>query len=421
MNNDFKVIHLSTDDKYGAGKAACRISEAQKQLGVDSVVLTLNSFSNCSQKIKENIFTRSVRRILKKLNWSIVRCAHPKALFHYDLLGSSSDIIEYLSDADIINLHWINDGIWSRNFVRELIKLDKPIVWTMHDMWAYTAGCHYDEFCGRYKSNCKKCPILSSVLGSFVSDNAYKLKEKAYKNLNITLVGCSKWIANEASKSALCRDYSVHCLTIHNPIDAELYKFVERKVARDYLGINTSKKIILFGAVYAMSDMRKGFQYLYECIKGLDTTKYLLMVFGTDEVNHFSEFEAICMGKISDEKIMTMIYNAADVFVAPSIQENLANTVLESLSCGTPVVAFDVGGMKDMIISDFNGKLVEPYDVLSLRDSIDVATSKGWNREAIVDDIKARFSKEIIGQQYCDLYNKILKKENHYEDKEINL
>lgn len=404
-----KVVHFTRDDLLGAGKAACRISNAISQEGVESEIYVLDHYSKQSNAISRKSWSGKCRRVTTRINWEVVKFAKPNDFFHCDKFGVTSDYRKIIADADVINLHWVNDGIWSAPFQKVLVNSGKPIVWTMHDMWPFTAGCHYDAFCAKYKNGCQDCPMFSTNLGRKIVADGSRLKEKLYGKANITLVGCSNWITSEAQSSSFCKKYRTQCVTINNPINLELYKMMDVNDVRRKLGIITNKKVILFGAVNALSDSRKGFRYLKKSIELLDANEYMLMVFGSGDIQEFNNnYEVKYLGEIRDEEMMCTIYNAADVFVAPSVQENLANTVLESLSCGTPVVAFDIGGMRDMIIPQFNGDLATPYDSKCLTQSIQYVATTQWEKSVIRDDVEKRFSNSVIGKQYIQLYKDIM-------------
>lgn len=359
-----KVVHLVTVKEGGAGRAAVRISDALCKWGVDSTVLTIRDIELFNQgsmnRIKRKIQFTSADR--KTKNYA------PKSYFNYDLKGLDFTAVPQIQQADIVHLHWIADGMASNHTVERLGVLNKPIVWTLHDMHPFTGGCHYDELCGRYTDHCGRCPLLSSEDEQDITYVNIMQKASSVSKLNLTVVGCSHWITNCAKESTVFKNHK--CITIPNIIDRSVYYPIDKYIARQALGIpDDGKKIILFGAMSSTSDKRKGFFYLKEALKLMDKSQYRCCVFGGNADNE-TDMEMISLGTLSDDVSLRLAYSAADVFVAPSLQENLANTVMESLACGTPVAAFRIGGMPDMIIDGVNGYMAELGDIQALSESI---------------------------------------------------
>ncbi len=272
---------------------------------------------------------------------------------------------------ELFNLHWICSGYLG---IEKLSRLGRPIVWTLHDMWPFTGGCHYDEGCGRYKDSCGRCPQLGSHKQNDLSHLIWKKKNRVWNGLNITVVTPSRWLANCARDSALFRDFRIEIMP--NGLDTNVYKLIDKRLARDILNLPQGKKLILFGALQATSDKRKGFQILAPALELLSKTTQQqeteLVVFGSSVSVNGPDFslKTHYLGRVHDDVSLALIYSAADVFVAPSVQDNLPNTVMESLSCGTPAVAFNIGGMPDMIEHMSNGWLARPYEAEDLAEGI---------------------------------------------------
>jgi len=240
---------------------------------------------------------------------------------------------------DIINLHWINAGFLQ---IETLAKFKQPLVWTAHDMWPFTG-----------------------------SRWVWWRKAKAWKNLNLTIVTPSQWLADCARNSSLFQDLRIE--VIANGLDIQKYKPIEKNTARHLLGLPQDKQLILFGAMTATSDNRKGFHLLLPAIKKLSQGeiwqhKLELVVFGASEPINPPDFglKTHYLGRLNDDISLALVYAAADIFVAPSIEDNLPNTVMEALACATPSVAFKIGGMPDMIEHQENGYLAKPFEVEDL-------------------------------------------------------
>lgn len=406
-----KVVHLSLEDSFGAGRAALRINRAVNRAGVDSAVYVLNK-NDMTDSYAVNLkrMDRLKIMIYDRINHRLLNKYGEHGYFHVDRYGINLMKYPEVAEADILHFHWINEGIWSKKLVEALIKTQKPIVWTMHDMWTFTGGCHYDEFCGNYKKHCVNCKVLGSGQNCKDALKAQKRKKEYLEKLNIQLAGCSQWITEQANESTIGKSMKRKAVCVPNPTDDESFKVYDKNLCRQLLGIKSDKKLVLFGAVNAASDQRKGAHYIIEALKTLDPEKYILGVFGSKTVNlGLDAFEVINFGRINDDFHLAFIYNAADVFVAPSMQENLANTVMEALTCGTPVTAFSIGGMPDMIIHGENGYLAEAFDVQALVKGIKAAAELSKNPHKIRNTIVERFSEEKIGQLYSQLYGEVLK------------
>jgi glycosyltransferase involved in cell wall biosynthesis len=315
---------------------------------------------------------------------------------------------------DLVHLHWITGGTLN---VRTLRKLGCPIVWTLHDMWAFTGGCHYDDDCGRYRSGCGRCPVLGSQRESDLSAFGWRRKNKAYRDLPLTIVTPSKWLGELARNSPLLGNFPVN--VIPNAIDIEMYRPTDKLTARKMLRLPPDRKIILFGALRATSETRKGYHLLQPALRMLGNTATgrdaLTVILGASQPAEPPDFgmESVFLGTLSDDVSLGLAYSAADVFVAPSTQENLSNAVMESLACGTPVVAFNIGGMPDMIEHRANGYLADAFD------TSDLANGLEW---VIADDerhaeLSARARRKVgdtfaapkVAREHLALYEEVLR------------
>ena len=277
------------------------------------------------------------------------------------------------------------------------------------NLWTFTGGCHYDDFCGKYKDGCSICPVLKSKKEKDEAFHAQQKKSSYLAQLRIQLVGCSNWITEQANESLVGKRLNYKAICIPNPTNAAAFKLYEKEICKQLLEIESDKKLILFGAVNAASDKRKGAKYLIEALKKLNPEEYILGIFGSKDVDlDLEQFEYKNFGRVNDDLHLALIYNAADVFVAPSLQENLANTVMESLTCGTPVVAFEIGGMPDMISHGENGYLAKPYESADLAKGIEEAVALLNKRESIRQKTLECFSEETIGETYVKAYEAIL-------------
>lgn len=320
-------------------------------------------------------------------------------------------------DPDIVNLHWVNSGYLQ---VETIAKFNRPIVWTLHDMWPFTGGCHYSQQCDRYTQSCGSCPILKSNNDWDLSRWLWRRKAKSWQNIDLTIVTPSNWLAECAAASSLFSGLRIE--VIPNGLDTQRYKPLERELAREIIGLPINKKIVLFGAVSATSNDRKGYSLLMPALQKL---KHLakqqqmeLVIFGADRPKNPPDFgiETRYLGRFNDDISIALLYSAADVFVAPSIQDNLPNTVMEALACGTPCVAFDIGGMPDLIDRQQNGYLAKAYEPEDLARGISwiIEDPERWQNLSTCASTKVEreFTLQKQAKAYIQLYEDILVRRN---------
>lgn len=414
-----KIVHLSNNDiRGGAATAAYRINKALNGLDVDSNMVVQNKSSD-SQDVEEVTDTKfqkglaKLRPIYDKLPLKLYR-NRQNGPFSVGKAGVNIAKNDLVKQSDVINLHWIVGGFLSIKSLKGLAKLDKPVVWTLHDQWAFTGGCHYSGECKKYEESCGECPFLRSNRKNDITRKIWKKKKKVYQNMNLTVVTPSKWLANCAKESSLFRDTKVK--VIPNTLKTEIYKPVDQEIARDILNIPKDKKLVLFGAVSATSDERKGFRFLVDSLEILKEDEQIpgqeleLLVFGashSEEIENFP-FKTSFLGYLHDSYSLALCYSAADTFVTPSLQDNLPNTIMESLSCGTPVVGFDVGGIPDMVEDKKNGYLAEYRSTEDLAEGITWVISDSERLKALGQEARAKvtenYNMKTISEKYRQLY-----------------
>jgi glycosyltransferase involved in cell wall biosynthesis len=309
---------------------------------------------------------------------------------------------------DIVHFNWVGGGFIS---IKSLSKIKKPIVWTMHDSWSFTGGCHIPYDCSNFVTNCGRCPQLNSVNKQDLSAYLYKIKKSTYNNINnITFVSPSKWLAEIASKSGLLSEKKI--VVIPNGIDTFKFSPKIKDNARSFLNLKTKKKVVAFGAVQSTNDKNKGYIQLLSALDLLKELDFDVIVFGSNniEIHEISGKKTYFLGRIWNEDLMSTIYSAADLTIVPSLSENLSNVIMESLSCGTPVVAFDIGGNADLIEHKLNGYLAKPYNIEDLAFGINyilfnsnLRQLQENSRKKIVDN----FDINIISDMYHKLYKSV--------------
>lgn len=399
-----KIVHIATTDFGGAYKAVERIQGCMRTYGLDSEILVRSRFFDTDTI--EVIDTPLKRLISKGKNFCNLLLSHDEVIT--DLFGADITKHPKVHEADIIILHWVNSFI-SATSIRRLKRLQKPIIWVMHDMWPFTGGCHYDAYCERYMNECGQCPFIKHKRKRDISFWNLQNKHKLYSDVNISFVAISMWEMQCARASKPLQSKSISWIS--NPVNTDVFRPLDRNAIRDRLDI-AEKKIILFGADKALENKTKGFRYLLEALQYIDGTQYAAVCFGQapegDRVS-LPNMDLIYLGNIRDESILVQWYNAADVFVAPSLQEAFGYTVCEALSCGTPVTAFAVGGMLDQIEHQRNGYLAKLYDSQDLAEGIVYCVG---NRERLGHAARERVvsnnSYRVISEQYYQLCRQLL-------------
>jgi glycosyltransferase involved in cell wall biosynthesis len=315
---------------------------------------------------------------------------------------------------DITHLHWVANGFLK---VEHLRRLGGPLVWTLHDMWAFTGGCHYSEGCTKFESHCGTCPTLGSKTQRDLAYGVFERKLRAWATLDLTIVCPSRWMAQVVHSSALFRHRRIE--VIPNCLDTEIFKPLDRHTARHALGLGREDTVLFFAATGGTQDRRKGFALLRDSLETLASRhpnlKLTLMIMGMGRPAAAEAFPYPIhyLGVLQDELSAALAYSAADAFVAPSIEENLPNSVMEAMSCGTPCVAFHIGGLADLIDHERTGYLAKPFDVHDFGEGI-LWTVRDTERRRMLSALARQFvlesfSPASIAQRHVALYEELLR------------
>ncbi len=399
-----KVVVCNTDEnKGGAAKAARRISKSLLLNGVEAPFFALEGDSN---KRCDSFFLRK-----SKFFWSRLE-QYPKFFYSNDFAAPFSTskhslghrkYVEILNP-DIISLHYINCGLFS---IKDVSLFKKPIVWTLHDSWAFTGGCHLPLDCERYKEMCGSCPVLNVNRERDLSRSIWKTKEKYWKDLNLTIVSPSKWMAKCAKESSLFKDFRVE--VISNPLDTKIFQKRNKGLLRKELGLKKDKKYILFGAVNALMDKNKGFVFLKEALEKLKMKDVELLVFGCrEDISPDVNIPVQDLGFFEKEEDLAKIYSASDVTVIPSLSENQPNIAIESLASGTPVVGFDINGLKELLVDKRLGLLAKKYESEDLSEKIQSVLKRKVDSDFCTKYIEKNFNSLKIGKKYKELFEDIV-------------
>ena len=314
---------------------------------------------------------------------------------------------------DLVHLHWVAGGFLR---LETLAQIKRPLVWTLHDSWPFTGGCHVPQECRRYMDSCGACPQLASGREHDLSRKVWNRKQKTWRQLSLALVAPSRWMARCAGDSSLFRGRRIE--VIPNGLDLGFVRPIDKMEARRALGLPEDRRFVLFGAVRGLSDSNKGAQYLMPALGNLARAglgqKVELLVFGRDIPDQKLDLglPTRYLGYFQDQQDLNRLYSAADLFLAPSRQENLPCTVMEAMACGTPCVGFDVGGMPDLITHGVDGYLARPFSPESLAEGVawvlGAAAEHAPLQAACRSKIEEKFDIRLCAQRHFDLYGEML-------------
>ncbi|MCU0566342.1 MAG: glycosyltransferase family 4 protein [Oculatellaceae cyanobacterium Prado106] len=412
-----KILHLSTYDiSGGAARAAYRLHEGLQQRGVRSQMLVQERSSDDRQVIApQSSLMQGIARSRNTLDIVPLKLLHRwqrSAPFSVQWLPEQVTANVAKLQPDLVNLHWIGGGFVQ---IETLAKLRSPLVWSLHDMWTFTGGCHYSGECDRYTQSCGACPLLPQQNAQDLTRWIWQRKAKAWKNTNLTLVALSHWLADCARKSSLLQNHRIEL--IPNGLDTETYRPIAKSFARELLKLPADKQLILFSSIKATSEKRKGFHLLQPALQSLAQAGWQdqleLVVLGADAPEHPPDmgFKTHYLGTLKDDLSLAMAYSAVDVAVLPSSEDNLPNVVMEALACGTPAVGFEIGGLPDLIEHQRNGYLAKPFQIADLAQGIAwvLESSRHANLcQRAREKTEQEFTLALQAKRYEQLYGDLL-------------
>jgi glycosyltransferase involved in cell wall biosynthesis len=420
-----RILILSTFDTFGgAAIAAMRLNKALSKASIKSSMLVDQKKSR--EANVEGFSKKWVQKKLALLRFTLDRFQFTffekskeyRFQFSQATIGVNIHKHPLIQGADIIHMHWINFGFLSIDSIQKIIDLKKPVVITMHDMWYFTGGCHYSKDCLNYLYECGHCePFLKNPAPQDLSHKNWLQKKELFENTQITFIACSEWLAVKARTSSLLKDARI--LAIPNPIDTEVFVHSSKKEAQHFFRLSTDKIYILFAAM-KVSDERKGFLYFKQALNILksliapDQNNIELLIMGQEDTHDFESipFKVNALGRLADVSTIAQAYAAANVFVIPSIEDNLPNTVMESLSCGTPVVGFNTGGIPEMVEHKKTGYIATGKSPEDLAHGIYWTLFESEyeklclkSREKVLTD----YAETVVANKYMQVYNTYLK------------
>lgn len=413
-----RVLIVNTSEiNGGAAMAAKRLMEALNNNGIKAKMLVRD-------KETEDIKVAGLKSGWAQQwhflweRWCIFCRLHfsRKHLFDIDIANTGNDItkLREFKEADIIHLHWINQGMLSLNSIKKILNSGKPVVWTMHDAWPSTGICHLTLGCKRYKTRCCACKYLPNGGGeNDLAAKIWKRKRAILQDNSVSFVACSKWLAGEAKASTLLSGQKIEC--IPNPIDTHVFCKLDTKEAKVRNNIPLNERVILFVS-QRVTNPYKGMDYLIKACENIvaehpemrESTCIAILGGHAEDISNALPLQTISLGYVSDERRIVDIYNAADLFVLPSLSENLPNTIMEAMACGVPCIGFNVGGIPEMIDHKKNGYVAEYKNADDLAKGIywilNEADHDSLAKEAI-RKVGTAYSQTSVTMKYIEVYN----------------
>lgn len=366
-----RVLHVNESDiAGGAARAAFRILQAQRGAGLDARMAVNRAHSGdwtvtAPDTLRERISITVRRSMVQR---ATDRLSQPcSGMASMALLRTRWPERFAALSAEVVNLHWINNEMLS---VRDIARVHVPVVWTLHDMWAFCGAEHYTQS-ERWRVGYTPQSRPVDARGPDFDRWVWRRKQRAWRR-PIQIVTPSRWLADCVRESALMRGWPVRA--IPNPIDTSVWQPVDQRLARRLLGLPETAPLLLFGAMGGTRDPRKGYDLLVGALAQMQgrIEGLRLVVFGERQPREAPDlgFPVHYMGRLADDPTLRLLYSAADVMVIPSRMDNLPNTGVEAQVCGTPVAAFDVGGLPDIVEPGRSGYLARPFESGDLAEGI---------------------------------------------------
>lgn len=416
-----RVLIVNTSEIVGgAAVAANRLMEALNNNGVKAKMLVRD-------KQTDDINVAEVPKSWR-LRWNflwerfVIFCRlrfKRDNLFLIDIANAGVDITKTreFKEADVVHLNWINQGMLSLGGIRRILESNKPVVWTMHDLWPASSICHYARNCHGFERQCGNCPLLpGGGSKSDLSAAVWRRKRQILNRHSILFVTCSRWLVGKAKKSGLLTGQKI--LSIPNPIDTRAFRREDRESARLYAGLPADKKLILFVS-QRVTDKRKGMDYFIKAMEKMveqhpemkEDTGIAILGGQAEDLAERLPLPAYPLGYVSEEKKIASIYNSVDTFVLPSLEDNLPNTIMEAMACGVPCVGFNTGGIPEMIDHQKNGYVAEYKSAEDLARGIRwvlcEADGKALGDEAI-RKVNTNYSQYAVAMKYIEAYNQAM-------------
>lgn len=412
-----KILQINKSDSTGGAAVAClRLTKAllADNKDVNVLVQEKNNHDDFVKSTGESFFKKKIN-FLKFISERLFflpyeKNAELRFAFSPADFGENISKNKLVKEADIIHIHWINQGFLSLRNIQQLLLLNKPVVYTLHDMWLFTGGCHYAGTCENYSVECGNCKFLKNPKPNDLSYKILQKKIKLFSSGNLHIIACSNWLANKAKQSTLLKNFPI--TSIPNPIDTKIFQPISKKTALQKWNLEPSKKYILFGSANIF-DKRKGLIYFMEALnfmklnmpKILENTECLVFGKMKHELNENFPIKVNSLGYLQHTEDIVKAYNAADVFVLPSLEDNLPNTIMEASACGTPTVAFNTGGIPEMIVHETTGYLSDYKSAESIAKGLQyVFENKTLLAQNARNFALKNYSSEVVAQIFNSFY-----------------
>lgn len=415
--HSMRVLIVNTNErKGGAAVAANRLMSALNNNGAKATMMVMEKQSSSLHVVSHGgAFSNMVHFLWERVVIWAANLFSRRNLFKVSIANTGTDITntrEFL-EADVIHLHWVNQGFLSLNTIGKILRSGKPVVWTMHDMWPLTAICHHAGTCRQYATACHHCPLLRFPRQHDLSARVFRRKRRLLEDSKVHFVAVSEWLAEKARQSALTGTFPVS--VIPNVISLSRFILIDRLDARSALQLR-EPYVIVFGAA-RIDDDAKGFCYLTAALQQLVDSGRLqaadlrLLLFGgikDERVLQSLPVPYTYLGYINDDRQLSEVYSASNAVVSSSPYETFGQTIIEAQACGCVPVAFGGSGQTDIISHLENGYLAEWLSVDSLADGILWALHSGLEPLALRRSVLRRYSESVVAQKYIKLFESLL-------------
>jgi glycosyltransferase involved in cell wall biosynthesis len=404
-----KVLQINQSDIIGgAGIAGYRLHQGLLNKNIESKLLVGNvkTEDKLVQKVpRQGKLATQISQFTNKLGFNYIHLLNT-----FEILKHS-----FYKEADILNFHNLHSGYFNYLAIPQLTE-KKPAVYTLHDMWSFTGHCAYSYDCNKWQTGCGNCPYPDTYpkIRRDSTKWEWKLKNWVYEQTNLTIVTPSKWLAEQAKLSMLNR-FEIHC--IPNGIETNAYQPLEQENCRQILGISQGKKVLMFAAD-SLRDSRKGGDLLKSALLQLPKTLkeelvLLIMGSGGENIAKTLEIETVNLGYLTSDRLKSMAYSAADLFIFPTRADNLPLVLQESMACGTPMISFDIGGVADLVRQGVTGYLAKSENasdfatgIMELLEDNNLRKKMGENSRRIALE---EYPLELQVEKYIELYSQILR------------
>ena len=411
-----RVLLVNTSEQSGgAAIAASRLSAALNRFGVEARLLVRDKQSALATTVAlpQRCRLRGAFLWERLCLWAANGFSR-KGLWSVDIANAGVDISRHpaFREADVIHLHWVNQGLLSMRTLDGILHSGKPVVWTLHDMWPVTGICHHAADCRHYHSCCHDCPQLQRPGASDWSATVFGQKVKAYAGAPLTFVAVSRWMAERARESALTAGHEV--ATIPNTLPLGAFEALPRQEARRRLGLPAAARVVAFGAA-RIDNAMKGLPRLMAALGRLASTPgaaplHLLLFGGVKDAALLRQ--APCpttyLGPVAGPEALSGVYSASDVLVNSSDYETFGQTIIEAMACGCTPVSFDRGGQTDIISHRIDGYLARFGDIDDLACGIRWALEARLPADVLRQSVASRYSEEAVARQHIQLYERLL-------------